>query len=330
MIDYDHNLVVAQGTPEQLGILEAIIQEVSAIAQNVGESAASGHSPGATGPPPWLSATQSAKPTPPDQSVTPAQLVEPPKLRFLAWQDEWQTSQPGAARHPDGSPVTDSNELGWLGQVRPSRMFLGRRQMPPGTRFLHLWFSYPAAERLEINGIFWLDGEGKPMQLGAHPPWGLQPHDPNDRNGNLGWFTATLSPGEGKNLPSRVTVQLSYTAGPLERSQDFAVTPSHAVSMSLEGGSMLSNFGQNMDGRAFLAIEVDVVNTRGRRFDVVAVARDGHEIPSKRGGRSGMAESASNIRRFEFTLPLAEVAKFRIGTRPLRTNEWHDVVLPGN
>jgi hypothetical protein len=24
---------------------------------------------------------------------------------------------------------------------------------------------------------------------------GFQPQDPNDRNGNLGWFTAPLSPG---------------------------------------------------------------------------------------------------------------------------------------
>jgi hypothetical protein len=100
--------------------------------------------------------------------------------------------------------------------------------------------------------------------------------------------------------------------------------------MSLEGGSMLSGLGQNMQGRLFLSIAVDVENTRGRRFDVVAVTKEGREIPSKGRGRRGLVGSALGVVGFEFTLPLADVAKFRIGTRPLRTNEWHDVVLPGN
>jgi hypothetical protein len=40
--------------------------------------------------------------------------------------------------------------------------------------------------------------------------------------------------------------------------------------------------------------------------------------------------STIGVTRFEFTLPLADVAAFHVGTRPLRTNDWHDVVLPGN
>jgi hypothetical protein len=196
-------------------------------------------------------------------------------------------------------------------------------------RFLHLWFSYPPVGRTELNEISLLDGVGKPIQLGAHGSWCFQPHDPNDRNGNLGWFTATLSPGDWTNLPPNVTVQLTYTVGPLERSQELAITPNRAVTMSLEGGSMLSDYGQNMEGKAFLTIAVDVGNTRGRRFDVLAVTKEGREIPSKGGGRSGLAGSAVGVTRFEFTLPLADVAKFVIGTRPLRTNEWRDVVLPG-
>ena len=97
-----------------------------------------------------------------------------------------------------------------------------------------------------------------------------------------------------------------------------------------KAAACLSSFGQNVDGRAFLAIAVDVENTRGRRFDVVAIAKDGPQIPSKGKDRSGPVGSALGVARFEFPLPLADVAKFRIGTRPLRTNEWHDVVLPGN
>ena len=141
---------------------------------------------------------------------------------------------------------------------------------------------------------------------------------------------ATLSPGEGINLPQRVTVHLTYTAGPLEHVQELEVTPNHSVEMSLEGGSMLSGFGQNADGMAFVATAVDTGNTKGRRFDVVAIGKNGAEFASNGGGRSGLAGSALGLVRFEFPLPLSNVAKFLIGTRPLRTNEWHDVVLPGN
>jgi len=36
------------------------------------------------------------------------------------------------------------------------------------------------------------------------------------------------------------------------------------------------------------------------------------------------------VERYEFDVPLSDVAKFIIGTRPIRTNEWKNVVLPGN
>lgn len=197
-------------------------------------------------------------------------------------------------------------------------------------RSLHLWFSYTAVGRIEFNEICLLDGVGKPIQMGAQGSWCFQPHDANDRNGNLGWFTVTLSPGDWTNLPSRVTTRLSYTAGPLERMQELAISPNRAVPMSLEGGSMLSDYGQNMDGTAFLTISGDIGHTRGRRFDVVAVTKEGREIPSKGGGRNGEVGSTIGVTRFEFTLPLADVAAFHVGTRPLRTNDWRDVVLPGN
>jgi len=32
--------------------------------------------------------------------------------------------------------------------------------------------------------------------------------------------------------------------------------------------------------------------------------------------------------KFDFDVPLADVAKFIIGTRPIRTMEWTNVVLP--
>ena len=95
------------------------------------------------------------------------QLAEPPTLRFLAWQDEWKTNQPGAARHPDGSPVTDPTELDWLRQIQPVGMDVSSLQLKPEPRFLHLWISHPAFDPNSFNEIALLDGAGKPIQLGG-------------------------------------------------------------------------------------------------------------------------------------------------------------------
>jgi hypothetical protein len=125
-------------------------------------------------------------------------------------------------------------------------------------------------------------------------------------------------------------VRLRYTAGPLERIQELAVKPKTQTSMSLEGGSQLNGVGQNVDGRAFVAIGVDAKGMRSRQFDVVAVAKDGREIPRTGWESSGTVGAGVRVENFDFELPLAEVAKFRIGTRPIRTNDWKDVALPGN
>jgi hypothetical protein len=263
-------------------------------------------------------------------TATPEQLTEPPTLRFLACQDEWKTNQPGAARHPDGSPVTDPIEQGWLRHVQPSYMDVSKQNLAPKPRFLHLWFSNPAFESAKYDEVSFLDEAGEPILLGGRGSGAAHGQEPDRLNGNLHWFMATLSPGEGTNLPQRVTVQLTYTTGPLEHAQELEVIPNHSVEMSLEGGSMLSGFGQNTGGNAFVSIAVDTEHTRGRRFDVVAAGKNGTEVASTGGGRSGLMGSAFGLAQFEFTLPLNDVAEFRIGTRPLRTNEWHDVVLPEN
>ena len=329
MIDHERNLVVATGTPEQLGVMEAILREVGAISQNEGERTGAVTNVEDFGQPAWRSATQSETPTPLDRSVTHALLTEPPVFRFLAWQDEWQTNQPGAARQPDGSRVTDPVELGWLRQVSPGRSGISGNKPKSEPRFLHLWFSSPPVGRTELNEVSLLDGAGKPIQSGDRGSWFSQPHDPSDRNGNLGWFTTTLSQWDWTNLPSHITVRLTYTIGPLERVQELAITPNRAVSMFLGGGGSVNNYGQNMDGTAFLTITADVLGNRGRRFDAVAVTKEGREIPSKVRGSSAWL-GTHGTRRFEFTLPLADVARFLIGMRPLRTNEWRNVVLPGN
>jgi hypothetical protein len=264
-----------------------------------------------------------------DTLTATAALADPPMLQFLAWQDEWKTNKPFGAWHPDGSPVTNAKELAWLREVHPGGMDVGNLNLNPEPRFLHLWFSHAAFGQGIPVEVSLLDEAGSPIKVGAQGTAGSA-QDPSDRNGHLGWFAKTLSSAEGTNLPSHFTVQLRYAAGPLERRQEVVVMPNTQVAMSLEGGGQLNGVGQNVDGQAFVALAVDANRLNDRRFGVVAVTKDGRELMTG-GSWSGNSDgSGVRVEEFDFNVPLADVKKFIIGTRPIRTNEWENVVLPGN
>ena len=256
--------------------------------------------------------------------VNEQMLAEPPKLQFLAWQDEWQTNWHGATRHADGSPVTNA-ELKWLRSIGAINANSGHE---PAPRFLHLWFSHPQFDASSFNDVTLLDDAGKVI-----PPWadGLicgSEQEPDASNGNLGWQTKTFSPGQAAIISGRVTVRLRYTVGPLENQQE--VAPDFRGAMTLEGESMFSGAGQNAAGNAFVSIAVNTGKMKSRKFGVVAVTKSGRELavsPSESGFADGTGASMAG---FTFNVPLSDVAKFIIGTRPIRTVEWKDVVLPPN
>lgn len=262
------------------------------------------------------------------KSISTAGLNESPKLRFLAWQDEWKTNKPFGAWHPDGSPVTNEAELVWLREVHPGGMDVSSYKLNPEPRFLHLWFSHPQFSQAQWTDIVLLDQAGQPVKLGGQSSMACGSQEASERNGSLGWKTWSLSPSETTNIPAQVTVQLRYTVGPLERTQELKVVPNSSTSMSLEGGSQLNGVGQNVDGRAFIGIAVDAKKMVARQFDVVAVARDGRELSAAGVERSGTVGAGVRVESFDFKIPLEGVAKFIIGSRPVRTNEWKDVVLP--
>ncbi|HEY9508226.1 MAG TPA: serine/threonine-protein kinase, partial [Verrucomicrobiae bacterium] len=254
-------------------------------------------------------------------------LDRPPKLQFLAWQGEWKTNKPFAAHYPNGSSVTNAAELDWLRHIQTGGMDVSNMHLSPEPRFLHLWFSHPAFDANTLNDVTLLDNaEESIVQLGNMSG---SEQDADEHNGYLGWYVKTLSPGT-TNIPRVVTVQLRYTLGPLERTQTVAVTPDTKQSMTLEGQSQLASVGQNVDGDAFLSIAVDAGKMKSRQFGVIAVTKQGRELitgPSSAYFTDGTGVGTSE---FVFKVPLAEVSKFIIGTRPVRTNIWKDVVLPGN
>lgn len=254
-------------------------------------------------------------------------LNEPPQLRFLAWQDEWKTNRPFAAWHPDGSPATNTTELQWLKEVQPGGMDVSALQLSPEPRFLHLWFSHPDFDLSQQASVVLLHADGTPLKLGGQGSVAGGSQEPNSRNGELGWKTWSLSPGEGTNIPARVTVQLCYTAGPLERVQEIA--PDFSGGMSLEGAGGLNGIGNTAKGKAFISFSVMSAQMQARRMSAVAITREGKVLA----GSENMSERSDGngvrVQLYEFAVPLAEVVKFRVGSREVRTNEWKEVVLLG-
>jgi hypothetical protein len=266
---------------------------------------------------------------PTSNATSPNLQTEPPKLRFVAWQDEWKTNQPGAARHPDGSSVTNATELKWLKQINFGGMDVSSMHLSPEPRFLRLWFSHPLFDQSSmVDKVTLLDDQNNVIPPGANGAMSGTAQEPNGQNGNLGWQVKALSPGAGTNLPHRITVRLRYTVGPLERTQELAVESKHHTSMTLEGDSQLNGVGQNVDGQAFVAIAVDAGRLKSRRFGVVAVTKDGHELTTSPSETSFAGDAGVSVAVFEFNVPLADLARFIIGTRPVHTMEWKDVVLP--
>jgi serine/threonine protein kinase len=271
-----------------------------------------------------------SKPQPrePSRKIDKQYLAEPPKLQFLAWQDEWKTNKQFAARHPDGSSVTNATELQWLKEVHPGGMDVSSLKITPEPRFIHLWLSHPDFGRSQQADLVLIDADGKPLKLGGQGSVAGGSQEPNSRNGNLGWKTWSLSPGDGTNIPASVTVQLRYTVGPLERVKDIA--PDFSGMMSLEGDGQLNGMGQTVEGKAFVAFSVMSAQMQSRKMSAQVVTRDGRELSGSRQTSERSDGKGLRVERYEFDVPLSDVAKFIIGSRPIRTNDWKDVVLPGN
>jgi hypothetical protein len=260
-------------------------------------------------------------------AASAASLAESPTLRFLAWQDEWKDDQVGGARHPDGSEVTDETEIRLLRSVSPGRCDVsatesGKRH----PRFLHLWFSHPLFDHQSYTEIALFDGAGQPIPLGADGTMSSNTRAA-DQGGNLGWLTQTVSPGEGDHIPRIVTIRLRYTIGLLERQHQIA-TDNNGI-IAIEGSGQINGIGQDAAGKAFIAIAFEAQKTSQRRLGAIATTKDGRELEpvgSATGGNSN--GTGVSIARFRFDVPLSDIAHFRVGTRPVRTMEWKDVVLP--
>jgi serine/threonine protein kinase len=259
----------------------------------------------------------------PAKAVSNSELNEAPKLQFLAWQDEWKTNAPLGAWYPDGGRVADVAELGWLRAVP----HVGGSDISSNT--LLLWFSQSQFDRASYVDVSLFDGAGNFLPVvGGSSATGRE--EANAGNGGVAWVTHSINRGVGLSFPSMVRVKLRYTIGPWEQAQTVrADAKVQAGVVMIEKGVEVQSIGQDALGGSFLALAYGMSAMGDRQFGIVAVGRDGRDLETAGSSRGGQydVQRQETVERFYFQAPLADIASFRVGTRPVRTMEWANVVI---
>lgn len=139
------------------------------------------------------------------------------------------------------------------------------------------------------------------------------------------WLCASFSPENHGQVPERIQLHLRYSVGEPERVQE--VPADFSGSMSLPNGGMLNGLGETPDGRAFLALAANSQEPSERQFIVRAQTTDGRSWESSGSQLTGPANGFLTA-RYEFAFPVAVTKKFLVGTRPIRSAFFKDLVLP--
>jgi tetratricopeptide (TPR) repeat protein len=254
-------------------------------------------------------------------SESPPPSSEPPRLRALAWLDE---ASRGVAWNDKGEsrPLSDLGVPPAL--VSPTDLDVSRTPAAAlNPRFLCLWISQPGVDSQSVAQFKLLHPDGTALEVPSSDiATGMSPA--SSENGGLGWLTATICAGTMTSTPRHVTIHLRFSGGPWLFRDEF--TPAMQGFRSLANGIQLTPPGQGNDGRAFVQITKDTsIDSGNEQWDFVAHLKDGRRVE-----RNGLSQSASGgvrTERFFFDVPLSQVARFEIRTRPIQTKVWRNVPL---
>jgi len=252
-------------------------------------------------------------------------VSEPPRLRFLAWQDEVKTNPHWRAWLPTGGRVSQEDMKLPMRLATPSMRDVSQSQIADlNPRFLCLWFSHPALDAQSIVELTLMDEAGRPLEA---PIGGVTSSvaPAYDDSQNLGWITASVCAGREGKTPPRATVKLRYSAGPWRNGTD--VPADFRGTITLSDGVLLVAPGQDSDGHAFVSLARDLsVDSGDEQFDFVAVTKDGRRLD--RVGASNGVSGKLKTEGCNFDVPLKQIKRFECRRRPIRTEVFRDVPLP--
>ncbi len=238
------------------------------------------------------------------------QLVAPPILRAMNWQDQ-EKDQSGKRWLPSGELDESNIKLPGFVGIDVSKMTVAEEN----PRFLCLWFSHPLFDRHSIANIRLFEKDGKtPLEI----PTGNQATDSiasSPEHENTGWITATRCVGTKTDFPGEAVVKLRYSIGPwkstVEIPADFNGT------MALSGTAFTTSPGQNANGNAFIQITDSThPELNDEQIDIVAISKAGKTIESE--GIQVSGSSGAYTKRITIKIPLRDVKLFKCRTRPIR------------
>jgi hypothetical protein len=290
------------------------------------------------------SGTPTGSAVPPKPPVSAAALAEPPKLRFLAWQDEnpeWKTWT--NAWRADGKRAGTREEQLLLGLVSPARIDLSGTKDGRGRRVLLVWFSHPALSPNSHCQLALKDPTGRTIRGDAGHSYQMPegniygggrnlPRDGGDDGSepvfvqsDEGWFVAYFVPARDESIPASATLTLRYSVGAWEFPGITLARDSFAGGVTGTTWGTISWTGETADGRAFVTLTGDSTQFPNLQVDFEAETMAGKVMEPLGTDDSGPPEMRT--RRFIFPVHLRELKEYRLRTRSVRTVEFRDIAL---
>ncbi|MCE9613831.1 MAG: protein kinase [Lentisphaerae bacterium] len=249
-------------------------------------------------------------------------LAAPPKLQFLAWQDENPTFFDWKAWRPDGERANSEQEIWDLNHLQPTRIDISATAEGRGTRILFLWFSHPDIRAGSMAEMTMIDSAGR-----ALPPCrdgtGGSMYPANASKQESGWFIKWFAPPRDTTLPATINLTLKYSLG------DWHFPEGGTVTRDLFGGTMetmwgiIPGAGETADGKAFVTLMQNPAQRRDEQVDFAAMTTDGKVLDPCESSTSG--PETMRHTRFAFDVRLPQIKEFRLRTRPFRTAEYRNV-----
>ncbi len=138
---------------------------------------------------------------------------EPPKLQYLAWQDEVQANPNWQAWTVTGQLVRLEDLHLPPGVASPTKTDVSQTKAAvESPRFLCLWFSQPAFDAQSVGKVTLLGATGQPLETPTRD-CATSVSPASAENWNIGWITASLCAGRMGQTPPAISVRLEYSAG---------------------------------------------------------------------------------------------------------------------
>lgn len=240
----------------------------------------------------------------------PKTIATAPVLRALNWQEQ-EKEESGRRWLPSGKIDESDEELPSYVGMDVSKTKAAEKN----PRFLCLWFSHPYIDSHSVANVRLFQKDGTtPLEVPSEDI-ATSPMPASAQTGNTGWITATRCVGTKTDFPDEAVVKFRYSLGPWKITNE--IPADFHGTMALGNSAFTTDPGQNTEGQSFIQVTDSVTpDLSDEQIDFVAISKTGDEIESH--GLSKSGSSGAYALRFNFKIPLRDVAVFKCRKRPIK------------